>query len=1199
MRLLSLELQGFKSFPDRTVLKFAQGVTTVVGPNGSGKSNISDAVRWVFGEISAKSMRGTKMEDVIFGGTDKRKPMNYAEVSITFDNREEDGYSRIPIDYDEVTITRRYSRNETSEYMINRNKVRAMDISALFMNTGIGRNGYSIIGQGKAAEIISQKSDERRNVFEEAAGISKYRNQKNDAERKLAETVLNCERLADILNEKKIALDRLEKDSERAKRYLEIYEKKKESEVSLAVYDIRHNRKKLQELSAKNDTLKAALMNADNSINDATVEKDRVDILKNSARESALTLTTKIEDYTTQRFDKDSGAKVLENEVTHIKSKIREITEKIESLTEKSDVYVEEVVLAENEFSEVNAKKESAEKNRDGIIGDISKLNAEIDELDIKIENLTEEMENVTSEIDGYRLRTAELEGSHELTEKRKIEIKRDIENNEKSAAVFEEGKSRQKQNVDNYKRLLEEFSLSGQKNSQKLSELRKETERLNSEIISVVSDIRDNRTRADTLRRMEELFEGYPHSVSAVMNASKLGKLSGIIGPLSHVFSVNGEYSLAIETALGSNIQNIVCDTDEAAKSAVWWLKQNNAGRTTFYPLNTMQPGSLSVDIKDLSKHKGFIGIASELVEYEQKFKNVIENLLGRTVVFDNLDNANATSKAYGYRLRIVTKDGQLVNAGGSITGGAAKRETGVLNRSATIDRLNADRIVFEQNKKELETKYQEKLKETEELEASMQGSIIKEKALNTLYQAALTEYNSLDMQLKSNKELVSRLGEQLVEIETLESKAENEKKSITENIRNLGDRLTEIKRKKTGFSEEKEVLTDKLNKFRESLHTISVVVMSFGKDVEALDKNLTFKRQMRDDCERELNACKGQIVRLQDELEKTVKKIEESFSMAQKLGNEVLEMVGERDEAQKKVIEYEQRILGIEIKIREFMRSREILSTDNSKVESQIENINSDLDKSVGDLINEYNLTFSEAEKLDYPEVTPENRAEVSQKLTECKYKLRGIGSVDPTTIEEYQVAKTAYDELNANLEDMEKSRKSFEQIVQELETEMKTRFVSVMEEINEAFNRVFRELFGGGSASLLLVDPEDVLHCGIDIKVAPPGKIIKNLSALSGGEQAFVSIALFFAILNVNPSPFCILDEVEAALDEVNVAMFANYIKKYSDKTQFITITHRRGTMEVADTLYGVTMAERGISRVLTLNVNEVESKLGVKL
>ncbi len=1199
MRLISLELHGFKSFPDKTVLKFAPGVTTVVGPNGSGKSNISDAVRWVLGEISSKNMRGTKMEDVIFGGTDNRKPMSFAEVSLTLDNREEKGFSRLQSDYDEVTITRRYNRNGNSDYMINRIPVRLKDINALFMNTGIGRDGYSIVSQGKAAEIISQKSDERRNVFEEAAGISRYRYQKNDAEKKLAETVQNCERLAYILLEKKTTLDKLEKDAERAKKFLEVYEKKKEADVSLSIYEVNGIRSKLSDKNQKFENLKNALSIADKELDDANTELERLDLEKNKANEKASFLTDEIESMTSNQHNEDTTAQKKQVELDMIDNGIKETQKEVLNLREKLTTFIEEAENAAKKLENVQRKKQEAEDRRNGIEEQNIKLKEEIDALDLEIESALQDSFNLTEKSNLLRVRYGELEGNSNYTENRKKELIDEISDKENSAETSKNNMMQYKRRMEDYQQKADKIKEKNEEVSKKIEELKKEISELNDKIIGYAGDIRDIRTRIDSLRRMEELFEGYPHSVSALMNASKLGKISGIIGPLSHIFNVKSEYSLAIETALGQSIQNIVCETDESAKAAISWLKQNNAGRSTFYPLNTMQITPLSVDVNELKKYKGYIGIACDLLEYESRFDRVIKNLLGRTLVFDNIDNANATAKAFGYRLRIVTKDGQLVNAGGSLTGGTAKRESGILNRSATIERLNADKLKIEAEKKSAEEKHSETVEKLDKLSKSYSEDENKLKILNSLYQADNSHYTAFEAQYNTLNDTINKLREQLNETDSSKASILKEKADIEneqKEIKNKLDTLSNEKEEKNLLKQKKRVA---LSNGNNEYNNVMIEITALLKDVEAAQYNLDIKIDQKTECENSIKSGEEKISENTERIANIRQTILRSASIAKQLEEKVKTTSEERDRTERLAKELDSKLTLLRKEHSEKLNSRGILATDFSKLESQIESLNIDLDKTISYLQEEYEITFSEAEALNYPPVTNENRDEIAKQLQELKFKLRGIGSVDPKSIEEFKTAKQTYEEMNTQFEDLTKSREQFASTVELLEKEMRTRFVEVMGEINIAFQKVFRELFGGGNAELVLTDPDDVLHCGIDINVAPPGKIIKNLSLLSGGEQAFISIALFFAILQVNPSPFCIFDEIEAALDEVNVAMFANYIKKYSDKTQFITITHRRGTMEVADTLYGVTMAERGISRVLSLNVNEVESKLGVKL
>ncbi len=1199
MRLISLELHGFKSFPDKTVLKFAPGVTTVVGPNGSGKSNISDAVRWVLGELSTKNMRGNKMEDVVFSGADSRKPMSFAEVSITFDNREEAGFSRLASDYDEVTVTRRYNRNGNSEYMINRRPARRQDILTLFMNTGVGRDGYSIVSQGKAAEIISQKSDERRNVFEEAAGVSKYRYQKNDAEKKLAETALNCERLADILLERKTTLDRLEKDAERARKYLDIYEKKKEADISLSVYDITGTKAELEEKQGKFAAIGHSLTVADNDINDANAQYERLDLEKTKANERASSLTTEIETMASERYSSGTKAEVLKNDIVHLEENISLTKERLAALNDTLVGLTAESDKAYVSLTDAIATFTEATNTKDTLENELNSMKSRIDGLEIEIESELAASEELNARLDALRISGASLEGSESSNVGRRSELENEIAETERSTVACKEGMEKYKLRMDDYTEKSDKIKALEEENSSKITALRAEQEELNRTISAHASDIRDIRTRIDSLRRMEELFEGYPHSVSALMSASKAGKISGIIGPLSHIFSVKNEYSLAIETALGANIQNIVTENDDAAKKAVAWLKQNNAGRCTFYPLNTMQVTPLNISISDLEKRKGYIGIASELIDYEKKFDSVVKNLLGRTLVFDNLDNANDTSKAFGYRVRIVTKDGQLVNAGGSITGGAAKRESGVLNRSANIDRLNADKLKTEAEKNIAEKRFEEVTEELASLVSKSTENQNKLQLIATLYQAELTHYTAFETQLKGVSDTISKLNEQLGDIDNSEIRLKEEKTRIACEIEDLKAQISkcDVRRaeKNKMRATAKDEHTAKTAKFNQALINLA----GYEKDVDAARRELEIRSAAQNDCKSSIESAERSIEKDKQSISDKKQEMVRLASQTDNFDETIKRMTDERDSSEVLSREIDAKMKALNTQIQEKMSARELLSNDFTKLEGRLDTLTGELDRMIAYLQSEYEITFTEAQGMNYPPVTKENRSDIAHTLQELKYKLRGIGSVDPSSIEEFKSAKVAYEEMNVQFEDLTKSRAEFENTISVLEKEMTTKFVEVMEQINIAFKRVFRELFGGGNAELVLTDPDDPLHCGIDINVAPPGKIIKSLSLLSGGEQAFISIALFFAILHVNPSPFCIFDEIEAALDEVNVAMFANYIKKYSDKTQFITITHRRGTMEVADTLYGVTMAERGISRVLTLNVNEVESKLGVKL
>ncbi|MBQ9117292.1 MAG: AAA family ATPase, partial [Clostridia bacterium] len=733
MRLLALELHGFKSFPDKTLLKFAPGVTTVVGPNGSGKSNISDAVRWVLGEISSKSIRGTKMDDVIFSGSDTRKPMNFAEVSITLDNREENGFSRMPIDYDEVTITRRLTRKKNgagtgSDYFINRQPARLKDINALFMNTGIGRDGYSIVSQGKAAEIISQKSDERRSVFEEAAGISKYRYQKTEAEKKLVETTLNCERIADLLS-------------------------------------------------------------VDNNISDAESERDKIELLRAQTKEMYSRLSTEIEELSSSKYKQDTNAQVLRNEVEHMKQRIVEFEAQLGELSKLLEEHIEKVDEAEGSLHQATEKLTDAEGRRDKLNAEIESHNLKLDDCDLRIEDNLAATDAAADKQVECRMRIAELEGTARSSENRRSEINAELKNIENSLAKCSEGMNRHKEKMDSYQEQSDKIREKGEENAGRISSLQRRISELNGNISALASDLRDIRTRTETLRRMEELFEGYPHSVSAIMNAVKAGKLTGIFGPLSHVFTVTPRYSVPIETALASNLQNIVCETDDAASAAIDWLKENNAGRTTFYPLNTMQVSPLPIDPKMPESYRGFLGIASDMVEYDPKYDRVMKSLLGRTLVFDTLNNAKIFSRAVGQRVRIVTMDGQQINTGGSFTGGSKKKESGLLNRSAEIDRLNADKIKAETAKNTAQNELDQATRDLNDALAASDALATKLKLLNTLYQAEMSQYSAYEAQMNTISENREHLLEQLNDMDSANERIEKEKRELNDSAKKAAD--------------------------------------------------------------------------------------------------------------------------------------------------------------------------------------------------------------------------------------------------------------------------------------------------------------------------------------------------------------------------------------------------------------------------
>ncbi len=1197
MRLKSLEIHGFKSFPDKTTINFDTGMTVIVGPNGSGKSNISDAMRWVLGELSTKNIRGTKMEDVIFGGSSTRSPMGYAEVSLVIDNT--GSGNRIAVDYDEVEVTRRYYRTGESEYMINRKPARLKDIHEMFMNTGVGKTGYSIVSQGKAAEIISQKSDERRNIFEEAAGISKYRYKKNEAERKLESTNDNLLRLNDIKYELEGRIGPLEKEAEKAKRYLEFYDKKKQADISLWLYDIKDLKEKLEK--NENDFILSGkeLEIADENIQSLENQSERLYLSFQENKIKSEKNDSELKNANEQKFGLESSVKILNNEIEHFKQLISQGENEFNLRTEEKATLEKNIEDTRIKLEELQTKLQNSEVERttadsllENALLELVKLEDELS----KIENEKKEQENLAVQ---KQLELSSLSGSRKSEDERLESLNAEIKDLEENIAVLKERTEKAERTTEGYKKKAEEAREQANSADKKIAEndsvILKKRDKLN----NIYIDMASKKQKADALKRMEEHFEGYANSVRFVMNEAKKATLSGIYGPVSKLIKVSPKYTLAIETAMGSNLQNIVVEDEAAAKSAIALLKEKNAGRATFYPLTSTQAQSLNIDPSRFENLKGYIGIADTLTENDAKFNVINKYLLGRTIVFDNIDNASVAAKQLNYKVRLVTLDGQLINAGGSYTGGSAKKDSGMLTRTYEIEKLTKECNKLQIEIDEISSECEKLAKEKENLVKQKETYSGNVALLMSLLNAENTQYEVLKSQTEFDLEKLDGLKNEIEKLEKSEDFYLQEKTKVEKTLSDISAAISVINAKADNKKSEISEKNSEIEALRLRNSESVIRLTEDRKDLEVLLHSVENEQQQVDTLKTRLSEVSADLEKLNERLFRSTEKLQRDTKSFEETSRLIVELEKERGEYFDILDEFEKKSNDIRLKIKEKTNSRELVFRAYTQLEGKCQQLKNELDKSSERIWDEYELTYSTAAEQGYPIVTQENRSEVSRELAEYKSKLKGLGNVNVNAIDEYKDVKERYDFMSSQINDLENSEKQLTNIIAQLETEMRDRFSSAMKDINMHFKTVFKELFGGGTAELVLTNPEDVLTSGIDINVAPPGKIIKNLVSLSGGEQAFVAIALFFAILKVNPTPFCILDEIESALDEVNVVRFAEYAKKYSDATQFIMITHRRGTMESADTLYGVTMYEKGISKVLAVNVRDIEDKLGVKL
>ncbi len=1209
MYLKSLELFGFKSFPDRTVLSFtgtddrAVGATVIVGPNGSGKSNISDAMRWVLGEISSKNIRGTKMEDVIFGGTDDRKQMNFAEVSVTFDNPDR----QIDIAYDEVTVTRRYYRKGESEYFINRKPVRLRDIHELFMNTGVGRDGYSIIGQGRIAEIISQKSEERRTIFEEAAGIAKYRYKKEEAEGKLETVEENLTRLEDIMSELESRVAPLEREAERARRYLEYYEVKKRDDVSLWIYDMNRIR---ADLKAADDNLALAKNEFDivsEALSTLENQNERVFEASQESKYKYEQTQRQLDDSNRSIHELDNKIKLTENNISHREEQISERIATREKLKTKGEELSVRLTESEKTLSECREKLAELTGKLSGTESELAGTREKRTALAKKLDDELAEQKRGEERLVELKIRLSVLDTTEkndsEKTESLESEIKRYTE----SSTLLSDRAEKAEKAIAGYKARADEIKEKSAKLSAEVEAVKKEKQDLIDAANTAYLDYTAKKHRIDAIRRMEELFEGYSQSVRFLMSEYEAGKIEGtrpvtsegnggrIWGPVSRLIDVGARYVLAVETALGANIQNIIVDDESTAKAAIAYLKKKNAGRATFYPITSMKPRYSPIPDSECRKYAGYIGTCDSVIKFDEKFSGIIRNLLASTLIFDNIDNASVMAKATGYRTRIVTVDGQVINAGGSFTGGSAKRDSGMLTRKSETEKLKNDVAalskILEDNKNsqnECDRRIAAKSREISELSA--QNSM-----LSSLSGAENTQLEVIKSQLGGERNMIESLGRDLEKIKSgFDERAEGIAKLKKESDE-IGEANRLIAEKRAAEASELGDLDIRAEELEAERSGLMVSRAEAAKDVETAGEKLSETKNNIEENEsaaRDNEELREGLEKQNSDAGEELRKMRDELS---RLGEKVGGLEKERSDLSAKNLEYEQKINSLRAKIREKTADKEISFRNLTIAESKQKDLSAGIDKLTARLWEDYELTYTTALECGYPEVNDENRSEVISEQNDYRAKLKALGGVNLSAIDEYAEVKKRYDFMTTQINDLRSSKENLLEIIFKLEVEMRETFSSAFAEIDRNFKEVFSELFGGGSCELSLTDPENVLESGIEIRVAPPGKIIKSLTLLSGGEQAFVAIALIFAILRVNPTPFCIFDEIEAALDESNVFRFADYLKRYSDRTQFIVITHRRGTMEIADRIYGVTMQERGISKVLTLDMDEAEESL----
>ena len=1181
MYLKKLELQGFKSFADKTVLEFMPGITTVIGPNGSGKSNISDAIRWVLGEQSMKSLRGSKTEDVIFAGTQSRKSVGFAEVSMVMDNSDQ----KLPIEYNEVTITRKIYRSGESGYFINKTPCRLKDVLELFMDTGIGKDGYSIIGQGKIDEILSNKSDERRHIFEEAAGIVKYRVRKAESEKKLEQAKLNLLRINDIISEIETSIEPTRIQAEKAKQFLKLRDELKSIEIGLFIHNINDYKKRIEEVINDQDIYNTQLVRENERLSNIQETKEKL-------RASLDNITEQIEKMQNLGFENDKKKEQIKADINLNLEKISNNNSNFERLEKEIIENDERLKILEEEKNQKNSKKINLTENKEKFAKELEEKEASLKELTDKMSSKELEMETKKKKVEDntdekYEISNtiSTLVANVENSKARKKVIEEEINSNISELDSSRMTKSEISQKFAEIEAKREKIKNNLNEIENKRNEAESKLKDYDLKINQAESEMRMKDSRLKFLIETEKEKEGYIRSVKAILqDCEKDSSLKkGVHGVIANLVSVPKEYEVAIEMCLGQTMQNIVTDTEEDAKKLVNHLRKFNLGRASFLPISSVKGKKLD----KIKTEKGVIGIASDLVKFDKKYEQIILSLLGRTLIVDNMDNAIAIARKNSYGFRIVTLEGDVLNPSGAISGGSVSTKTvNILGRSREIEDL-----------KKYIAKLQEKIailkKEKEDYESSIEDLLEEVTALDN-------ELKDIEIVYATEKQKVISIEEAVSKVEKRLEKLREEDKSIDEQLninketqKDLNDKILALDEENNNLNKEIEEfasnnketqsIVDDLNfditnlkisvsSFDESEASIDEIVERINKDIENINISTSNKQDQKEKIIEDNKNLELTNEELNTQIENLIKEVSNSGNKVEELKNDRIAKNAKLEETEENFTDQMEKIDGLKEQINK-------ADIKKSKYEVELEQI-------ISKMWEEYEITPNDPG--DYQE--PKNVAEVQKQVNELRRQMKELGSVNIDSIEEYKKLKERYDFMNEQRLDLETTMAKLRNVISDMTSVMKKQFEERFKIINKNFSEVFIELFGGGRAELKLTDEENILESGIEIEVQPPGKKLQNMMLLSGGERAFTAIALLFAILKINPAPFCVLDEIEAALDDVNVYRFAEYLKKFAQNSQFLVITHRKGTMEAANTVYGITMQENGISKLLSLDLKE---------
>ena len=1190
MILKSLEMQGFKSFPDKTVLEFGKGITAVVGPNGSGKSNISDAVRWVLGEQSTKTLRGARMEDVIFGGTSQRKALGYAEVTLRLDNSDR-GLNNC--DKDDVAVTRRYYRSGESEYKINGEECRLRDIHELFMDTGLGRDGYSMVGQGRIADLVSARSTQRRDMLEEAAGISHFRYRRADANRRLEQAEENLVRLRDILAELESRIGPLKTQSEKALKFLALADEKKTLEIGLWLHTIEKSKNGLKEQEHKLSLASAQYEQTESELAELIAQIEQ-------AIKEGQEMTLEIERLRQSISESEEEAAVIGGQIAVERNTIEHNNQTIERIT--GDMGDSDRSAAEIDAQIEKAQSDTAEKQalaaekKAALEAELKRLAALLEQNGENGEKAREINEKLTAA--ALRLSDARVEKSTAQSSRRELSertenIKEVISTRggavsalEKERAEAEKELERLRAQASEQENALDGYRMIIGTRSEKVERLRKELDAIN-------LDIYQKNARIKMLDDLEKNLDGYAGSVQKVIKEAKRGAIRGVHGTLSQLITAPSEYAVAVETALGAAIQNIVTDNENTAKKAINFLKENRAGRATFLPLTSVK--SRPFTEKGLDKCEGFIDMADRLIDFDPKYSEIISSLLGRTAVVDNIDNGIDMAKRFSYRFKIVTLDGQVLNAGGSMTGGSRGSGAGFLSRATEIESLKEKVAALEAGLNEKQSGFKALSEELALVQAELDASeaelmktqediIRAESALNLVSDRYAAAKGHID-ELKAEAE---RAAARIAEVQAAENAADRLIEEISAETEKLNAALDEI-------NSEKETIDKLRAESAELQNSLNLEIVALHKDIEANNETVAGCLERKESFSRRADKLGEEIAEIKRVNEETLAHIAQLEEKSASLRENSVKTRERIESLIEKRTQGEAKSTALRSKEREMTSEREKLGGELARLEERRDSMQRELETAQNKLYDEYQLTLREAAEMG---IVLDDIPKAQRTLQEIKNKIRALGSVNVGAVEEYKEVSERYEYMSGQIGDIEKSRDELTKLIEELTGKMAERFREQFRRINNNFGETFRELFDGGRAELVLDDPQDVLECNINIRVQPPGKTVQNIDLLSGGEKGLAAIALLFAILKVTPAPFCIFDEVEAALDDINVSRYASYVRGMTGSTQFILITHRRGTMDEADMLYGVTMQEKGVSKLLELKTAEMAKKLGLE-